>query len=217
MKASHVQLSTLRSSDHTRIGPHQEGFGGVVPSCSFDDVGFHSQVCSLVTKQLSDSRMKVEKVCLRKNHIRSHDIYVAVTRHHCELNDLGKLKYVHLCIKETNRLYAVVPGISRLLEKPYEIDGKLVPEENFDPLRFTSENIKDKSPYAYVPFSAEPRNCIGQSFALAEIKTALAMILRKFELSIAPQNIVPDEDLQPHLILRAKNGIVVNISPRSNT
>ena len=39
----------------------------------------------------------------------------------------------------------------------------------------------------------------------------------RFDLSVAPQNIVPDEDLQPHIVLRAKNGIVVNISPRSNT
>jgi len=43
-------------------------------------------------------------------------------------NDLGKLKYVLLCIKESNRLYSVVPQISRVLEKPYEIDGKMVDE-----------------------------------------------------------------------------------------
>lgn len=59
------------------------------------------------------------------------------------------------------------------------------------------------------------RNCIGQAFALAEIKTAIAMILRKFDLRVAPQNIVSNEDLQSHLILKARNGIVVNISPRS--
>lgn len=155
-----------------------------------------------------------------------------------EWNDLGKLKYVLLCIKESNRLYSVVPQISRVLEKPYEIDGKMVDEgtlvvsqifalhrsphvwqdpEKFDPLRFTNENMKGMSPYAYVPFSAGSRNCIGQSFALAEIKTAIAVILRKFQLSVAPQNIIPDEDLQPHLILRAKNGIVVNISPLPHT
>ena len=43
-------------------------------------------------------------------------------------NDLGKLKYVLLCIKESNRLYSVVPQISRVLEKPYEIDGIMVDE-----------------------------------------------------------------------------------------
>lgn len=156
-----------------------------------------------------------------------------------EWSDLSKLNYVHLCIKESNRIYPPVPRISRLLDKPYEIEGKLLPEgtwvtthifalhrnphvwadpEKFDPLRFTTENMEKMSPYAYIPFSAGPRNCIGQSFALAELKTTVAMILRMFELSVAPQNIVQDyEDLQPHLILRAKNGIVVNISPRSSS
>lgn len=156
-----------------------------------------------------------------------------------EWSDLNKLNYVHLCIKESNRIYPPVPRISRLLDKPYEIEGKLLPEgtwvathifalhrnphvwsdpEKFDPLRFTTENIEKMSPYAHVPFSAGPRNCIGQSFALAELKTTVAMILRKFELSVTPQNIIQDyKDLQPHLILRTKNGIVVNISPRSNS
>ena len=33
-----------------------------------------------------------------------------------------------MCIKESNRLYSVFPQISRMLEKPYEIDGKMVDE-----------------------------------------------------------------------------------------
>ena len=37
----------------------------------------------------------------------------------------------------------------------------------------------------------------------------------RFDLRVAPQNIVSNEDLQSHLILKARNGIVVNISPRS--
>lgn len=43
-------------------------------------------------------------------------------------SDLNKLNYVHLCIKESNRIYPPVPRISRLLDKPYEIEGKLLPE-----------------------------------------------------------------------------------------
>jgi cytochrome P450 len=61
-------------------------------------------------------------------------------------------------------------------EKYYPDPEKLIPE------RFLLENSKDRHAYAYIPFSAGRRNCVGQRFAIIEEKVLLASILRKFEL-----------------------------------
>lgn len=152
-----------------------------------------------------------------------------------EWDDLLKLNYVTLVIKESLRLYPPFPMFSRGLDKSYEIDGKVVPQgtwiminayalhhnphvwkdpEVFDPLRFTIENREGRSPFAYIPFSAGPRNCIGINFAMAEMKMAVAMILRRFELSISMENQVHSEDLFPEIMLRTRNGIRLNLVAR---
>ncbi|XP_014777525.1 cytochrome P450 4V2, partial [Octopus bimaculoides] len=97
-----------------------------------------------------------------------------------KLSNLKKLIYLECVIKEVQRLYPSVPLIGRLAAEDFNIgpygikkgshvfvgigalhrDPKVFPDPNtFDPDRFLTED-NDRHPYAFIPFSAGPRNCI---------------------------------------------------------
>ena len=102
-------------------------------------------------------------------------------------------------------MYPVATSVSKTSQKQMVIDGHVIPKgsmlnigiyqahyleefwpepDRFDPYRFSPENIDKIDPFSYLPFSAGARNCIGQKFALQEIQIVLALILRKFRLSL---------------------------------
>ncbi|XP_040899923.1 cytochrome P450 4B1 [Toxotes jaculatrix] len=146
--------------------------------------------------------------------------------------DLNKIPYTTMCIKESLRLYPPVPGMSRQITKPITfVDGRTVPEgchvgtsvfgihrnaavwenpEVFDPLRFLPENVSRRSPHAFVPFSAGPRNCIGQNFAMNEMKVVIALTLKRYQLIEDP---AWKPKIIPRLVLRSLNGIHIKIKP----
>ncbi|KAM4720630.1 LOW QUALITY PROTEIN: cytochrome P450 4B1-like [Rhinophrynus dorsalis] len=150
-----------------------------------------------------------------------------------EWEDIGRIPYTTMCIKESLRLYPPVPSVSRELVKPVTFyDGRSLPAgtrvtlqmyihrnpsvwkdpEVFDPLRFSPENSSKRHSHAFVPFAAGPRNCIGQNFAMNEMKVAVALTLNRFELS--PDLSKPALKL-PQLVLRSKNGIHVYLKKAS--
>jgi cytochrome P450 len=79
-----------------------------------------------------------------------------------------------------------IPAGARLLTSPFiaHRDPDIYPEpQAFKPERW--ENL-DPSTYAYLPFGAGPRLCIGAQFAAQAIRTALAIALQRFRFELPP-------------------------------
>jgi cytochrome P450 len=104
-----------------------------------------------------------------------------------------------------------IPAGSLVFVSPYVMHRNPELWENpeaFDPDRFRPENVERRPRYAYFPFGAGPRLCIGQPFALFEGTLLLAMLARRYRLAVLPGHRV---ELEPLITLRPKGGIPVTL------
>ncbi|KAK7579861.1 hypothetical protein V9T40_000490 [Parthenolecanium corni] len=76
--------------------------------------------------------------------------------------------------------------------------------ENFDPSHFYAENASNRHPFAFLPFSGGPRNCIGQKFAMMEVKTVLAVFFKQYEIESLTK--LDDLVMIPDILMRPRDG-----------
>lgn len=84
--------------------------------------------------------------------------------------------------------------------------------EIFNPYRWTQDTLHTKEPYAFVPFSAGPRSCIGKYVAIMETKLIIIHFLNKFKLERTdiPLRVHVKflyEPFQENLVLLSKGGL----------
>jgi cytochrome P450 len=83
--------------------------------------------------------------------------------------------------------------------------------EAFDPARFTPERERARHAYAYFPFGGGPRACIGSHFAMLEAIMTVALLLQRFEIRSAVEDVPPDTE---GITLRPKGAVPIRLTAR---
>jgi cytochrome P450 len=144
-----------------------------------------------------------------------------------EFGDLPRFLYTKQIIEETMRLYPsgwvltrkalgddrlgdyFVPAGTEIYIPPYFIQRH--PDlwedpDRFNPDRFRPENSRQRHKLATIPFSAGPRNCIGEHFARVEMQIHLITIARHTRLRYVPSRPV---ELDAGVNLRSKHDFIM--------
>jgi cytochrome P450 len=147
------------------------------------------------------------------------------------LHDLPNLPYTRAVLDETLRLFPPAWGLGREPREDVVVAGVAIPkgtqvilcpwvmhhDAQFfpEPDRFWPERwLTQPAPrrFAYMPFGAGPRVCIGSHFALAEAMIILAVVLQRVEPELAAQ---PELDLMPSVTLRPRGPVLMRLTPRT--
>jgi cytochrome P450 len=146
--------------------------------------------------------------------------------------DLAALPYTRMVIEEAMRLYPPAHTLVREALADDEVAGHpvrkgsmavIVPwvihrhrrlwerPQHFEPERFSPERSAGRPRFAYIPFGAGPRVCIGAAFAMAEAMLILATLGQCCRLRLAPGQIVEPRAL---LTLRPRHGMKMIVEAR---
>jgi len=143
--------------------------------------------------------------------------------------DLHRLTYTAMVVQEVMRLYPPVWILTRQARQDDQVAGYHVPAgadvlvcpytlhrhpafwpapDRFDPDRFDPARGTSRPGYAYIPFGAGPRFCVGNHLGLMEAAFVIAMVARDLRLRKVPDHAVVAE---PMLSLRVRGGLPMTV------
>jgi len=145
--------------------------------------------------------------------------------------DYPRLQYVEMVLAESMRLYPPAWAMSRLAMEDVQLGEWRVPRDSvvavsqavmhrdprwwpdpdrFDPRRFTPDAKLARPKFAYFPFGAGPRICIGEGFAWMEGVLILATLAQRWSMELVSRDVKP----QASITLRPRGGIRVRLRER---
>jgi len=148
------------------------------------------------------------------------------------LSEMEELRYTRQVIDEALRLYPPGWVLSRRTIEADVLGGYpvaagtnvLLPlyllhrhprfwqdPEAFDPERFASEHESQRPRFAYMPFAAGPRHCIGETFALYEMQMHLYKVARRYRLRYVPDKPL---ELEAQINLRTRHPLHMRLEAR---
>jgi len=146
--------------------------------------------------------------------------------------DLADLRYTRMVIEESMRLYPPAHTLAREPITRDEVLGHRIPAgalvlivpwllhrnpllwdnpDRFEPERFSAERASARPRFAYIPFGAGPRICIGAAFAMTEAMLILATIAQRYRLHLKPDHPVEPQGL---ITLRPRYGLRMTLEHR---
>jgi len=147
-------------------------------------------------------------------------------------DDLPQLQYTKQVLQESMRVRPPVPVYARVSVEEDEIAGYRIPPdtmvmispyvthrlpefwpdpERFDPDRFALDRIQERPRFAYVPFAAGPRLCMGRNFALMEGTFVIAMVAQRYRLKLVPGHPI---EMKTMATMRPRHGVRMTLHAR---
>ncbi len=149
--------------------------------------------------------------------------------------DIPELEYTGWCLSEALRIYPPAYNFTRVALEEHTLCGYPVPKGSmvivspyathrmeelypdplqFDPERFGPETSEGRSQFAYIPFGAGHRFCVGQPLAEVQTKVIASMICQRFTLECVSQSPV---ETQPGTVMRPVGGMPMKIRQRGRS
>lgn len=152
------------------------------------------------------------------------------------IDKIDHMDYLSVFMTEVLRLYSPVGLVFRFTTRKEVWYGYTIPAhtrviipihllnrhpdhfnnpEEFIPERWMDkEECNNRHKFAFIPFSAGGRNCIGQRFAEMEAKLIIAKICRAFKIRLAPCMDGKEITFSNFISMKSKPLIQIEVDPR---